>query len=257
VRRRAGASLLGFNALVAAFLLFPLVIVLAESFTRGSYLVFPPEGLGVRWYRHVLAHGEWMRSIETTLVIAAIVTPLAIALGTTAALALDRGRFAGRNALYTLAISPLIVPHVVMGLALLRVLSFLRLTDTVAGFTLAHLPVTVPYVLITVTASLRSIDASIEDSAMSLGAGPWRTFWQVTLPLIRPGLAGGAIFAFLVSFDEFIMTYFITSLRVTLPIMIFSTLRYQVDPSIAAVSGLMLMVSSVLVVAYLALGRRR
>jgi putative spermidine/putrescine transport system permease protein len=256
VKRGGGGTLLGVNAVVAAFLLLPLGIVLAESFTRGSFLTFPPQGLGLRWYRHVLGHEDWQRSLETTLIVAAIVTPLAIALGTAAALALDRGRFAGRSALYTLTISPIIVPHVVMGLALLRVLSLLRLTDTLAGFVLAHLTVTVPYVVITVTASLRSIDASVEDSAMSLGANPWRTFRHVTLPLIRPGLIGGAIFAFLVSFDEFIMTYFITSLKVTLPIMIFSTLRYQVDPSIAAVSGLMLMVSAALVVVYLLVGRR-
>ncbi len=256
MNRAARSWLLVINGLVAAFLLVPLAIVFTESFTTGSALTFPPQGLGLRWYRHVLAHEDWLRALETTLTVAGIVTPLAVGLGAAAALGLDRGRFPDRTSLYTLAISPIIVPHVVMGLALLRVLSLLRLTDTVLGFALAHLTVTVPYVVITVTASLRSLDASIEDSAMSLGAGPARTFWHVTLPLIRPGILAGAIFAFLVSFDEFIMTYFLAGLKITLPIMIFSTLRYQLDPSIAAVSGLMLMLSAGLVVVYLLLARR-
>ncbi len=256
MRRAPSGWLLAANGLIVAFLLAPLAIVFAESFTAGSYLTFPPQGLGLRWYRHVFGHADWMRALRTTLLVAAIVTPLAVGLGTAAALALHRGRLPARAALYTLAVSPMIVPHVVMGLALLRVLSLLRLTDTLLAFVLAHLTVTIPYVVITVTASLRTLDPAIEDSAMSLGAGPWQTFRRVTLPLIAPGILGGAIFACIVSFDEFIMTYFVAGLNITLPIMIFSSLRYQVDPSIAAVSGLMLALSAALVVLYVSLGRR-
>lgn len=248
--------LLAANGLIAAFLLAPLAIVFVESFTAGSYLTFPPQGLGLRWYRHVLGHPDWTRALHTTLIVAAVVTPLAVVLGTAVALALERGRFPGRAALYTLAISPLIVPHVVMGLALLRILSLFRLTDTLLAFILAHLTVTLPYVVITVSAALRTLEPAVEDSAMSLGAGPWRTFWHVTLPLIRPGILAGAIFAFIISFDEFIMTYFVSGLKITLPIMIFSSLRYQVDPSIAAVSGLLLALSAALVALYISLPRR-
>jgi putative spermidine/putrescine transport system permease protein len=234
------------TALTLVFLIAPLVILLVQSFTAESYLSFPPTSYGLRWYRHIFVDGAWRRAILLSVAIATTVTPLSLGLGTAAALALDRGPLKGRRAIYLILISPMILPGVVLGLGLLRAFLWLDLTDQFLGFALAHLTVTVPYAVITVGASLASFDRSVEEAARSLGAAPWRAVWHVTLPMIRPGLVGAGIFALITSFDEFIITYFLATYQQTLPIQIFNSLSYQLDPSIAAVSGLTIMITALL-----------
>lgn len=246
VEYRRGRTVSLLTALALIFLVAPLIIVVVQSFTAESYLVFPPASYGVRWYRHIFRDNAWQQAILLSLAIAATVTPLSLGLGTAAALALDRGPLKGHRAIYTILISPMILPGVVLGLGLLRVFLWLNLADRFLGFTLAHLTITIPYVVITVGASLANFDRSTEEAARSLGASPWRAIWHVTLPMIRPGLIGGGIFAFITSFDEFIITYFLATYYVTLPIQIFNSLSYQLDPSIAAVSGLTIMITALL-----------
>jgi len=243
---RRGRLVWFLTALTLIFLVAPLVVLLMQSFTAESYLAFPPASYGMRWYRHIFSDNEWQRAILLSLAIAATVTPLSLGFGTAAALALDRGPLRGRRAFYTVLISPMILPGVVLGLGILRVFLWLDLTDRFIGFALAHLTITVPYAVITVGASLASFDRSAEEAARSLGASPWRAVWHVTLPMIRPGLVGGGIFAFITSFDEFIITYFLATYHLTLPIQIFNSLSYQLDPSIAAVSGLTIMITALL-----------
>ena len=228
------------TALVMVFLTAPLFILVIQSFTSASYLSFPPPGYGVRWYSEVLSASDWREAITLSLIVALIVAPLALLIGTMAALGLDRGPLKGRRALFAFLISPMILPHVVLGLAMFRLALLADLIDTIPAYVLAHLTICVPYVVITVGASLQTFDETLEEAAISLGASPLRALWHITLPVIRPGLIGGGIFAFIVSFDEFIITYFLATFEQTLPLQIFSTLMFQVEPSIAAVSTLML-----------------
>lgn len=253
---RLGARLLaGAGVLTAVFLLLPLVILTIQSFTAQSYLAFPPPVYGIRWYKEVFASPEWREAASTSLLIAATTTPLAVVFGTLAALGLDRGPMRGRRAMYAFAISPLTLPHLILGLGLLQVALRLGIDDTFWAFVPAHLTVTIPFVIISVGASLQTFDRRLEAAAQSLGASPWRAFWHVTLPIIKPGIVGGAIFAFITSFDEFIITYFLAIYTKTLPIEIFSSLMYQVSPSIAAISVLTLALSALLLVILIARGQ--
>ena len=231
---------------ILGFLVVPQVILLVQSFTAETYLSFPPKSFGLRWYGHVLTDEGWRRAFLTSLGIAAAATPLALVIGTAVAVGLDRGPRRGRRMLRAFVVSPMVLPHVVLGLALYRVFLSVALDDTMAGFVLAHLLLGVPYVVVTVGASLQTFDRSLEEAAKSLGATPLRALVEVTLPVIAPGLLAGAIFAFITSFDEFIVTYFLASRQTTIPIQIFGSLSYQIEPSIAAVSGLTLIVTMAL-----------
>jgi len=228
------------GALTAVFLLLPLGIVVVQSFTAESFLRFPPAAFGVRWYDYVFHQQVWRAAAGRSVLIGAIVAPFATVVGTMAAFAVDRGPRALVGMIYGILISPMILPHVVLALGLLRIALLAEADDTYAALIVAHLVVAVPYVVITVGASLRIADRSLEDAAQSLGANAWRVFRHVVLPAIWPGLFAGLIFAFVESFDEFIITFFLTTFKLTLPIQIFNTLSYQLEPSIAVVSTLVL-----------------
>lgn len=238
--------------LVLIFLLAPQVVLLVQSFTAETYLSFPPRSFGLRWYAFVAGDETWRRAIVTSLLVASVSTPLALLLGGAAALALDRGPARGRGALKGALISPMVLPHVVLGLSLYRVFLAIALDDTFTGFVAAHLLLSLPYVVVTVGASLQTFDLAQEEAARSLGASPARAFRYVTLPAIMPGVLAGMIFAFVTSFDEFIVTFFLASRKVTIPIQIFGSLSYQIEPSIAAMSGYTMLItvalSAVLVV---------
>lgn len=244
-----------FGSLATAFLVLPLAILCVQSFTAESYLSFPPPSFGLRWYRTVLADPEWRRAAQSSLTIAAIVTPLSLVVGTLAALGLDRGPMRGRNVIYGILISPMILPHIVLGLGLFRIALDLEIDDSLWSIVPAHLTITIPFVVISVGASLQSFDVGLEKAAQSLGANRFRALWHITLPIIRPGLVGGGIFAFIMSFDEFIITYFLAVQTRTLPLEIFDSLRYQVSPSIAAVSALTIAASAALTVALILRGQ--
>ena len=251
-----GARLLAvIGLLTAAFLLLPLVILAVQSFTAESYLAFPPPEYSLRWYREVLTSQDWRAAAATSLTIAAVTTPLAVILGTMTSLALDRGPMRGRRLMYALSISPLTLPHLVLGLGLLQIALRLGIDDTYWSFVPAHLTITIPFVIISVGASLQSFDWRLESAAQSLGASPLQAFLHITLPIIKPGIVGGAIFAFITSFDEFIITYFLAIYTKTLPIEIFSSLMFQVSPAIAAISVLMLALSAFLLVILIARGQ--
>lgn len=243
------------GALVAAFLLLPLVILCVQSFTAESYLSFPPPSYGTRWYAEVLTAEDWRVAALSSLKIAAIVTPLSLLLGTLAALGLDRGPMRGRGAVYALLISPMILPHIVLGLGIFRIALKMNIDDSLLSIVPSHLTITIPFVIISVGASLQSFDQGLEKAARNLGATPIQALWYITLPIIRPGLVGGGIFAFIMSFDEFIITYFLAVQTRTLPLEIFGSLRYQVSPAIAAVSALTIAGSAALTVALLLRGQ--
>ena len=231
--------------LVLAFLALPILIVVALSFSSASYLTFPPPAFGIRWYRAYLASSEWLASTWLSLAVAACVVVLATALGTLAALGLARLPRAMRVAVGALILSPLIVPGIVVAIGIYYVFARYRLVGTPAGLVLAHTCLAVPFVVTSVSPSLAGLDRRLEQAALSLGATPWGTFRQVTLPLIRPGVLVGALFAFITSFDELIVALFLSgSGAITLPRRMWDDLRFAIDPTIASVSTLTIVLTS-------------
>ncbi|MGE0803546.1 MAG: ABC transporter permease [Lautropia sp.] len=226
-----------------------------QSFTAEAHLQFPPARFGLRWYQYLLESTAWREAAGRSALIAAIVTPCAVLVGTAAAFGLDRGPRSGRKAIYAFLIAPMVLPHLVLALGMLRVALFAGMEDTLLALVLGHLTVAVPYVIVTVGASLQAVQRDQEEVALSLGADPLRVFYHVTLPAIAPGLLAGAIFAFITSFDEFILTFFLVTFQKTLPLQIFSTLSFQVEPSIAAASTLALAVTAVLTTLILTRGQ--
>jgi len=244
-RRRRGERVLGwYVGAVLAFLALPILVVIPSALSAGSILGFPPQGFSLRWFKNVAAHPEFLRALGVSVYTAVIATAASLVLGTLAAMALVRHRFPGRDALQLAFIAPLVFPAIVYGVAMLMVLNPLRLTRSTLGLILAHAVITLPYVVRTVGATLHGVDPRLEESAQILGAGPWRTFWHVTLPLIRPGLIAGGTFALIVSFDEFTVSLFLTGPGfLTLPLEIYYYTEFTIDPTIAAISAVLIVLS--------------
>lgn len=227
-------------ALVAAFILAPIVVVVAVSLTDSPIPEFPPRGLTLRWYAHALSEDVFTTSALNSLWLATIATALATPLALAAAYGLVRGRFRGRDAIQTLLLAPLVVPSLVIGLAILLAFSGMGVRDVGARLVGAHVLITFPYMVRTILASLARLDPAVEEAARTLGASALRCFVLVTLPLVRPGVVAGMLFAFIVSFDNVSLSLFLTNARTnTLPIAILNYVEYNFDPSVAAISTML------------------
>lgn len=230
------ASVVG---LILFFLAFPIIVVTVVSFSTATYLTFPPPAFGLRWYEAYFGSEDWLKPTWVSLWVATAVVVLATFLGTLAALGIARLPRAMRLFATGLILSPLIVPGIVVAIGIYYAYSRYGLVGTPIAMVLAHTCLAVPFVVTSVTASLAGLDPRLEQASLSLGATPRATFWQVTLPLIQPGVLVGALFAFITSFDELIVALFISGTgAVTLPRRMWDDLRFQIDPTIAAVSTL-------------------
>jgi putative spermidine/putrescine transport system permease protein len=232
------------TALVYAFVLAPIAVVLLASLTAAEYTSFPPEGLSLRWYLAIPDHPEFVESFRVSLLVALVTGALATALGTVAALVLVRQRFPGRDALNALFLSPLMLPAVILGIALLQFYTTVGITRTPFALVCGHLVITVPYVIRLVSASLAGFDRTLELAAMNLGATPWQAFRRVTVPLVRPGIVAGATFAVIVSFDDVSVALFLAGPHsTTLPVRIFSYIEQTMDPLATAVCSVLIVVA--------------
>jgi ABC-type spermidine/putrescine transport system permease subunit II len=241
------------NVVVYAILLFPLLIVVTISFTSGAGVDFPPPGLSLRWFQYIAHRPEFVSGTINSLVLAVVATMLALALGILASLAMVRYQFRGKAVLEALFLAPLVVPSLIIGVALLYFFSTIGFIDSFQRLVLAHLILTVPYTIRSVSATLYGLDPSYEEASRVMGAGRLRTFRKVLLPMLRPGIVVAALFAFIVSFDNFNASIFLISGNtVTLPVRIFTYLGFQFDPSIAAISTVLLVAT----VAVLAIAER-
>ncbi|MGO4622831.1 ABC transporter permease [Ensifer sp. 2YAB10] len=229
-----------FRLLVASiylFLLAPILIVLPLSFSNDSYITFPPESWGFRWYGAMFSHSGFINALWISLTIAVTVTVLSLAAGVPAAFAIRRRRFAGRELLLNLFTAPLLLPSIVLGLAILLVFVQARLLGTYTGLIIAHLIITTPYVIRIMLTAFSTLPPSVEDAATMLGAAPFTVVRRITLPLMMPGFIASAALSFLLSFDEVVISLFITGPRLrTLPVEIFDYVESQTDPMTAAVS---------------------
>jgi len=238
--QRTGPWALVFHAAVTVFMLAPLVIVCLVAFTPKDTLSIPWGSYSLRWFRAVFEHSDLVQSFWNSLFVALVAATLAVLLAVPAGMAIARHEFPGRNALNGLLLSPLIVPHLVLGVAMLRLFALLDARGSTLWLTLAHVVVITPYALRLVVAALAGLDRSVEQAAMSLGASRFTVFRRITLPLMLPGITGGWLLAFINSFDEVTMSIFITSPQtVTLPVRMYMLATESVDPMMAAVSALM------------------
>ena len=244
-------------ALVLLYLVFPILVVIPLSFSAGTYLSFPPPGFSLRWYANFFGRTDWLGAASLSLWVGAAVMLLATALGAPAALALVRSDFHGKNFLTGFIISPLIAPAIIVAIGIYFFYARLGLVGNPFALVIAHTALAVPFVVINVAATLQGFDESLEQAAMNLGATPWRTFWQVTFPIIRPGVLAGALFAFISSFDELVVALFISgSSAVTLPRKMWESIRFEIDPTIAAVSTMLIVLTGALFLSAELLRRR-
>lgn len=247
--------MLYFYAIIAVLLL-PIVIIAPVSFSTLAFMRFPPTKLGFRWYQAYLTSPVWIDATFRSLRVASWASLLATVLGSSAAIALERGHVRGRTALSALFSAPAIVPHVIVALGVFIVAVRLGINDTELALVLAHSVFGLPFVVLIVSASLRQIDPTLERAARVLGAGPVRAFFTGTFPPMVPAVMASAIFAFFISFDELIVALFVTGEKQTLPVRIWSDLRFELTPTIAAISTLMVVVTTV-AMAFVEMLRRR
>ncbi len=246
-------------ATLVTFMTLPTVVVIAVSFNPGAILSFPPAGFSLRWYANVLTYPQFQRAAVNSLLVTSGAVVLALPVGTLAALALERGRLWGRSVWAAVLLSPLVVPGVAVGLGFLILGAALGLLRSRAVLVVAHVALVLPFVVRAVWVSVRNLDPALERAAASLGATPWRVFRRVTLPLLRPGLFAGLLFATVVSLNEFVVSLFISN-RVTeiLPVAMFTYVVNYTDPTMAALSSLFILATFLVVWLadrYLNLGR--
>lgn len=237
----------GFTALICAFLMLPLLIVFPISFSASAYLEFPPPGFSLRWYRSYVGDLAWMQATWMSLRVALATTLLATVLGTLLAFSLVRGRYPGKALLNAVTTAPLIVPNMIIAIAIYGVFAQLQLIGNWLGVALGHTIYAIPFVVLVVAPSLRSFDEAQELAAMGLGASRARAIWHVTLPQIRPALVSAGFLAFITSFDELVIALFLSGANATLPKKMFESIVFEIDPTIAAISVLQILLVAIVI----------
>lgn len=243
-------ALLGFAGLVVTFLLLPLVVMIGISFTTTAYLRFPPVGFTWKWYVEFLNDPSYVSALWTSAGLALISAAAAVALGVPAALVLARTRFSGAHAIRGLFLSPLVLPSIVVGAAILQYASLFGFSRTYFALLIGHVAIVIPYVVRTTLASLAGFQNSLEEAARDLGASGISAFFRITLPIIKPGVIAGALFAVIISWINVEVSIFNTTFDLmTVPVKLFNHVQYLVNPMIAAVSASTIYVAIVLVIA--------
>ncbi|MDX8535052.1 ABC transporter permease [Mesorhizobium sp. VK25A] len=250
-------ALLALTALVAAFLLLPVVFIVLLSFGSSRWLAFPPPGWTLKWYQELFADPSWIEAALTSARIATMTAILAVAIGLLASFALVRGQFSGREILRGLLLTPMVLPVVVFAIAIYAFFLRLGLGGTTIGFVVAHTVLALPFAIIPIATALEGFDKSIEDAAIVCGASPLQAKLRITLPSIRIGIFSAAIFSFLASWDEVVVAIFMASPTLqTLPVKIWGSLRSDLTPVIAAASSLLVALTLALMIVTALLRRK-
>lgn len=245
--RSGGIALKVVVAVVVAFLVVPTLIVIPMSFSPTEFLEFPPSGFSLRWYEQFFTNPRYTGPTLFSITIALWTAILSTVIGVVTAVALVRGRLRFKAALNTVVIIPLIAPIIVLAVALFSFYLRVGLNGNVVGFVLAHSVLATPYVVLTVSAALQRFDWSLELAALNLGASPVQAFLRVVLPAIAPAAIVGAVFAFISSFDEAVISFFISSsTQTTLPRRLMESIDYDLSPVIAAIATVITTASIVL-----------
>lgn len=237
-----------FALAVLAILLAPLIVLVAASFSASDYVSFPPRGLSLKWYAKFFTDPAFVNSLILSLEIAAAASVIATVLGFPAAYILVRMQFPGRRLAWTLLLSPLLVPQIILGVALLQVFTILGMATTFAGLLLAHVVSVMPYVIRTVGASLQLVDRSVEEAAADLGATRIEVMALVVAPMIRSGLIAGALFAFIMSWVNVEISIFLgVTGGYTLPVVLFNFIEYSITTVVVVAASVAIYVALALV----------
>jgi len=226
-----------------ALLVLPQIIVIITSIDPSPAAIFPPKGISFEWYLNAFTRHAFREALAISVIVASIAAVLSTTIGTMAAVFVVRRRFRGRELLIAALQLPMLIPEVMLGLGFLILFSRAGMTASLFNIGLAHVLITLPYAMRVVMANLQTVSVSVEEAAHVLGAGPVKSFVSVTLPIIRSGVVAALIFSFIVSFDNFTLTAFLVKSRGTLPIEIYAYIRTESDPTIAAISTLLILVS--------------
>lgn len=245
------------SMLVLLFLILPIVVVIPLSFNSEPYFTYPMPGFSLRWYENFIARDEWRLALKNTLIVGVSSTVLASVLGILAALGLMHPRLKGGAFVRGVLLSPMIVPTIITAVGVYFAFSPFGLVNTLSGLVLAHAALGVPFVVVTVSATLAGFDETLTRAGRSLGASPLRVFIAIKLPLIAPGVVSGALFAFATSFDEVVVALFLAGAdQRTVPREMWSGVREQLSPTILAVATTLVVTSTLLLVTLEALRRR-
>lgn len=257
IERIWGVLLWVICALILLFLMVPILVIIPLSFNSDTFLMYPMSGFSLRWYHEFFSSEIWQRALRNSLIVSPLATLFAMGFGTLASIGLIRAKFRGKALLMSILISPMVVPVVIVGVAVYLFFAPLGLVGTYTGLILAHTVLGVPFVLITVTATLQGFDYNLVRAAAGLGASPVYAFFRVTLPLVAPGVISGGLFAFSISFDEVVVVLFLASPeQATLPRQMFSGIRDNISPTIASVATILILFSTLLLLALEWLRRR-
>ncbi|MGY2049751.1 ABC transporter permease [Methylobacterium sp. JK268] len=239
-------------------LILPIAIVVVLGFSGGTFLHFPPESLSLRWFSAFLGDERWRAALWSSLAIGLVACAAATGVGFFAAYALVRGAFRGKKLILSVSLLPIIAPTIVTAIAMYYASARLGLVGNVVWVGLCHAVIAFPVVLLILLSTLQSVDPGLERAALSLGASRARVLRTVVVPLAAPGLVSAALFAFLTSFDELVISLFLTNAATqTLPVRIWNSLHLQVEPTIAAVSTFLIGVTGLVLAADVVLRRRK
>jgi ABC-type spermidine/putrescine transport system permease subunit II len=232
-----------FGTLVLVFLCLPILIVAPMSFSSAQSLEFPPPGFSLRWYQALFGNPVWIEAGRNSLILATVSSTMALICGTCAAYVLVRGNFVGRGAIEANIVAPMIVPSIITAVALYIFFARAGILGSFGGLILGHTVLIVPYVVLVMQQAIRGFDVRIEQVAATLGATRWQVLTKITLPCILPSAAAAWIFSFVLSFDEVVITLFVSGTHLTIPKRMFAELALQVNPTITAVATLLIAVN--------------
>ncbi len=230
------------------FLMLPLLVVFPISLSSAAYMQFPPPGLSWQWYERFIDDPQWVDATVRSLYVGVATAILALALGVPLSFSLVRGRFAGRWLVDRIALAPLIVPTIILSIAVYGMFAKLKLIGEWYGLVIAHTVLALPFVVLVMSAGLRDFDRGLEQAAEGLGASRPRTLLRITLPLMRPSLVSAGLLAFISSFDELVVALFLAGPNMTLPKKMFDNILMEIDPTIAAVSVMQILLVSIVLV---------
>ncbi len=263
--QKAGSLGVTFYAcLVLFFLIMPILVIVPLSFNAQPFFSFTqgmlrldPDAYSLKWYREIIDNPNWMLAVRNSFFIGIVATLLSVALGTLAAVGMTSPYMPARRLIMAIMLSPMIVPVIIIAAGMFFAFSRFDLVGTFTGLIIAHTVLGIPFVLISVSATLSGFDTSLYRAALNLGASPMRAFGDVTMPLIRPGVISGGLFAFVTSFDEVVMVIFLAGPgQRTIPRQMFAGLREQINPTILAIATALIVVSILFLVSIELLRRR-
>jgi putative spermidine/putrescine transport system permease protein len=241
-------TLVAVSSVIYLFLMLPLLVVFPISLSSAPYMQFPPPGLSWQWYERYLDDPQWIDATIRSLYVGAATAILALTLGVPLAFSLVRGKFIGRGLIERIAMAPVIVPTIILSVSVYGLFAKLKLIGEWYGLVVAHTVLALPFVVLVMVSGLRDFDRALEQAAEGLGASRWRTLWRITLPLVRPSLVSAALLAFITSFDEVVVALFLAGTNMTLPKKMFDNILMEIDPTIAAVSVMQIILVTIVLV---------